>query len=79
MKRHPVDVISLVFGLVFLAIGIPLALADSGFELVRGRWVAPGLLIAIGVVVLVSTLPNRSPARVGDGVGDDDGDDDQIS
>lgn len=69
MKRHPVDVISLVFGLIFLAMGIPLALADSGFDLVSGRWLAPALLIAVGVVVLVSNLPGRSSARTGDDVG----------
>jgi len=69
MKRHPVDVISLVFGLIFLAMGIPLALADSGFELASGRWIAPGLLIAVGVVVLVSTLPGRSSPESGGDAG----------
>jgi putative Mn2+ efflux pump MntP len=69
MKRHPFDVISLVFGLIFLSIGIPLAVADSDFDLAAGRWIAPGLLVAIGMVVLVSTLPGRSTE--GDG-GDDD-------
>ena len=55
MKRHPFDPVAFIFGMIFLAVGIPMAFSDSGLTLFEGRWVAPAVLIVAGVVVLLST------------------------
>jgi hypothetical protein len=55
VKRHPFDPVAFIFGLIFLAIGIPMAFSDRGLPLFEGRWIAPAVLIIAGVVVLIST------------------------
>jgi hypothetical protein len=55
MKRHAFDPVAFIFGIVFLAVGIPMAFSDRGLTLFEGRWVAPAVLIVAGVVVLLST------------------------
>jgi hypothetical protein len=55
VKRHPFDPVAFIFGMIFLALGIPMAFSDRGLTLFEGRWVAPAVLIIAGVVVLVST------------------------
>lgn len=55
MKRHPFDPVAFIFGLIFLAVGIPMAFSDRGLTLFAGRWIAPAVLIVAGVVVLLST------------------------
>lgn len=62
MTRHDLDLFSLLSGLVLSGIALA-ALFDVSADI--GPWVWPGVLIAVGVVVLVSVL---SSAR------DDDGD-----
>ena len=59
MKRHPFDPVAFIFGMIFLAVGIPMAFSDRGLTLFEGRWIAPAVLIIIGVVVLVSTRVGR--------------------
>ncbi|MEX0952762.1 MAG: hypothetical protein WDZ26_02915 [Nitriliruptoraceae bacterium] len=54
MTRHPLDVLSLVFGILFVAIatiGLVDALTLSLGDL---RWLLPALLIVIGGVLLVT-------------------------
>ena len=59
MKRHPFDPVAFIFGLIFLAVGIPMAFSDRGLTLFEGRWIAPAVLIIAGVVVLLSTRARR--------------------
>lgn len=55
MKRHPFDPVAFIFGMIFLAVGVPMAFSDRGLTLFEGRWIAPAVLIIAGVVVLLST------------------------
>ena len=59
MKRHPFDPVAFIFGMIFLAVGIPMAFSDRGLTLFEGRWIAPAVLIIAGVVVLLSTRGRR--------------------
>lgn len=63
MRRHELDVVSLVFGLLFAAVAVlwPLWELDvlSGADL---RWVPPVVLVAIGLVgVTLSIVRSRTP------------------
>ena len=62
MKRHPFDPVSFIFGVLFLAVGIPMMFSERGFVLFEGRWVAPAVLIVAGAVVL-ATSRGRSSAK----------------
>lgn len=55
MKRHPVDAISLVAGLVFSALGITF-LAGARVTQLDLDWTWPLVLIVIGGVVLLAGL-----------------------
>ena len=64
MKRHPFDPVAFIFGMIFLAVGIPMAFSDRGLTLFEGRWIAPAVLIIAGVVVLLSTRGRRREESV---------------
>ena len=55
MKRHAFDPLAFIFGLLFLAVGIPMMFIESGFVLFEGRWIVPVLLIIAGGVVLATS------------------------
>ena len=65
MKRHPFDPLAFIFGLLFLAVGIPMIFVESGFVLFEGKWIVPVLLIVAGGIVLVTS---RKRTREGDSV-----------
>jgi uncharacterized membrane protein YfcA len=64
MKRHPFDLTSLLFGLIFGgAAGAYLAAGQLDWE-VDGRWVLPAALIALGVASIAGALAGlRSSAQ----------------
>ncbi|MEX0868706.1 MAG: hypothetical protein WD011_03450 [Nitriliruptoraceae bacterium] len=56
MRTHRLDVLSLVFGLLFVLIAIA-ALADAVFLSVTDlRWVLPTLFVALGLALVVSSM-----------------------
>jgi hypothetical protein len=68
MRRHALDAISFVFGLIFLAVaalGMAGELALSGREL---EWAGAGVLLVVGLVLLLGARSNRergaTPAEV---------------
>jgi hypothetical protein len=61
MARHRVDVVSLVFGLLLLAVAGLFLAADVGGANVDLRWAAPVALIAIGIVGLTASARRRTP------------------
>lgn len=67
MKRHSTDLLSLLPGLLFVAIAV-LALAGGlTVDLLAADWVWPSVLIALGVLVLASAgLGRRGPAEADD-------------
>jgi hypothetical protein len=63
VKRHEVDVASLVLGLFFLGVAAIWGLSDVPHHPRHGWWF-PLLLIAIGAVGLIATITGRrSPAK----------------
>lgn len=59
MSRHPADLLSLVAGLLVLALG--LLLLSGGVGDIPMEWVGPAVAIGLGVVIVVAALPNRAP------------------
>ena len=64
MKRHDIDPISLVFGLMFAAAGALFMSANLDFSDVRGEWVWPIPLVLVGIALLVSALARRDDEGV---------------
>ena len=66
MKRHPLDTISLVFGLLFAGFGLTFLIAEDPWDLVFGSfsfgWVLPLIVLAGGAALLVSALRPEAKA-----------------
>jgi hypothetical protein len=57
-ERHTLDVISLVFGLLFMALALPVLLTDTPLS-IDARWLWPAAVIALGAIVAGSGLRRR--------------------
>ena len=55
MRRHGVDPVSLVAGVLFAALGLSFLLGGTAFLDVDWRWVWPPVLIGAGVAGLVAS------------------------
>jgi hypothetical protein len=62
VRKHELDVLSLVLGLFFVGGALIWGLADSTDDPV-GSWPLPTLLIGVGVVGLVTSLARRRGQR----------------
>jgi hypothetical protein len=61
-ERHPIDVISLIFGVLFLGLAIPVLLLNTPLT-IDARWALPVIVIAVGLLILGSALmPRRGTA-----------------
>lgn len=60
MQRHPADLASLFFGLLFAAIGLVLLSGGSG-ALSLG-WVGPVVALALGIVLVLAARSSRAQA-----------------
>jgi hypothetical protein len=58
MTRHPADLVSLTFGLLFAAIGV--VLLFGRIEAIRLDWVVPAATIILGVLLIVVARGSRS-------------------
>ena len=59
-ERHPIDVISLIFGVLFLAVAIPVLLLETPLD-IDARWALPATVIVVGMLILGSALlPKRA-------------------
>jgi uncharacterized RDD family membrane protein YckC len=58
VKRHELDVVSLVFGLIFLGAAVIWGFSDSPGPPLDG-WPLPTLLILVGVAGLVASFRRR--------------------
>lgn len=65
MKRHAVDIVSLVFGIIFLGLGVTAIYADEDITFLEARWVWPTLLVVAGIAIVGFTL-RRSPKADGE-------------
>ena len=70
MKRHPFDLTSFVFGIVFGGAAAVYLLADQLAWDINGRWVLPVALIALGVAGIAGAVsglrpdPENDPAEI---------------
>ena len=62
MARHPADLVSLTFGMLFAAIGVVLLLGR--LDGIRLDWVIPTAIVVLGVLLIVLA---RSIGRKPDG------------
>jgi hypothetical protein len=60
MTRHPADLLSLSFGLVFLTIGLVLLSGDTGA--LSLAWVGPLTAIALGGLIFLAARSSRAAA-----------------
>jgi hypothetical protein len=51
MARHPADLVSLTFGMLFAAVGLVLLL--GGLDGIRLDWVIPAATLVLGVLLIV--------------------------
>lgn len=58
-RTHPRDTTSLILGLLLLAAGALFLVADTTDADLDGRWVAPVVLVVIGLAGLASALRPR--------------------
>jgi len=61
MTRHPVDLFSLVTGLLVLAFG--LLLLSGGLHGIPIGWVGPGVAIGLGIVIAIAARPSAPSHR----------------
>jgi len=70
-ERHPLDIISLIFGILFLGISVPVLLLDTPLD-IDARWALPATVIVVGLLLLGSALrPKRQPVTTIESSGDD--------
>ncbi len=66
MKRHPLDTISLVFGILFAAFGLTFLVSadpwDLLFDSISFGWILPLVVLAGGAALLVSALRPEAKA-----------------
>ena len=63
MRRHELDPVSLVFGLLFLLIALAFLTDAPAVAVLRLRWLLPALGIVVGIGLLGSAL--RGPDEDG--------------
>ncbi len=56
MKRHPLDLFSLMAGLLFATLGVLFMLDQHGTISVDARWIPAVVLLTLGVSGIVSSL-----------------------
>jgi hypothetical protein len=61
MTRHPVDLFSLVTGLLVLALG--LLLLSGGLHDIPLEWVGPAVAIGLGIVIAIAARPSAPSHR----------------
>ena len=68
-ERHPLDVLSLVFGLLFAALAIPVLVTDTPLDFDAG-WIVPAVIVAIGLVIGASAFGRRTDEETPDALTD---------
>ena len=58
-ERHRLDLLSLIFGLLFAALAIPVLVTNTPWDFEAG-WVVPAVIVALGLVIGASAFRRRS-------------------
>ena len=61
MTRHPADLLSLAFGLLFAAMG--LLLISGGLDALSLQWVPPVAAIVLGGILILAARSMRTDSR----------------
>ena len=61
MTRHPVDLFSLVAGLLVLAMG--LLFLSGGLHDIPMQWLGPAVAIGLGIVIAIAARPSAPSHR----------------
>jgi hypothetical protein len=61
MQPHRLDRVSLVFGLLFAALGIGFLVTPSGLLDLPWEWLVPAGIVGLGAALLVPALTRREP------------------
>ena len=70
MERHRLDVLSLIFGLIFTAVAV-LGLTDVlTLTFADLRWLGPAVLVVVGVALLFTAGRSRDQGRATDHLDD---------
>lgn len=72
MTRHPLDAISLVFGIAFTGLGLLLLGTDVDVTDLGVRWLLPSLALLAGVVLAIAGVTLASRERDDDAAPRDD-------
>ena len=56
MKRHSFDIVSFVFGILFLGVGLSGMFVDEDITFLETRWIWPTLLVAAGLAIVGFTV-----------------------
>lgn len=67
MERHRIDPVSLVFGLLFVAVATVGLVGRFGLHADDLRWLAPGLLVVLGVLLVLPLGRSTRETDPGDG------------
>jgi cytochrome c-type biogenesis protein CcmH/NrfF len=62
MRRHDLDGLSLVFGLLFVAVGLVLLSGDPARGTISLPWAGPIVAIGLGLLVVLAARPRRERA-----------------
>jgi hypothetical protein len=62
MKRHALDLVSLLGGLLFVGLGVAFLLDSLNVWSADITWVPPIVLIVLGLAGVLSTFARRTPA-----------------
>lgn len=63
MKRHALDIISFVFGIIFVGSAVTGMFVDDD-AILEARWVWPALLVLAGAVILAFTVRRDARSEV---------------
>lgn len=59
MKRHPLDLVSLVLGIAFLGVGLPFLIREVNVLDLDAGWLRPFGLGLVAVLALAALRPRR--------------------
>ena len=60
MKRHPFDVVAMVWGVLFLAVAVGVVLDEVVGLTVQLRWLIPVGLIVVGLAGVLTAVTSRA-------------------
>ena len=67
MERHRFDIVSFVFEIIFLGLGLTVMFIDEDITFLQARWIWPALLVVAGLAIVGFTLRKDTPEEAQEG------------